>query len=838
MRKLLFLLALPLAANDFTVCASGCDYDNLYVALAAVDTVLLGDRLVLTAGETFDGEYELFPRTKVRAGTDGFLRITSSALASLPPVGTRVSPSDAANMPRIRGTGGYSTLRWEVSNAWITTLNAATGEIDLNTSNISGYSTISAGTRVTVRQQDTNEDVAPFASGGVYWVTTAASCGANCLRVTLSNTVGGPTLAPITFPEPTTPFAGWGRVLVARVNPLHHYVFQGLDITYHAATGGSMPAFLQIGNHEESAYEALPYAIEVDRCYIHRDVADARQVAKGIQFSGSINVHDSYIVGLAKFGGEAIGIASFTAPGPLTFRNNYIQAAGINFILGGGTAKIRGMVNGERGGRFTHNFSEKVGLTKATQTSNGVSATPPALATGGCLQDESWYYTNISEGWVCDAGSWVQNDSLAYDRVQANLNTTHKNHYEYKSAKNMLAEGNVFKSAWPAAQPGECFLFQSIDRVEWASPWTEISFNTTRGNKCQNTSGMALFQLTFTGVTNPNKVNTIRDNLFTGLGSYGGTGDFIRVQAGQEDAAFAHNTVAGYYGWRGLMTYIDQEQVDAPDGTRYTLADMILPNSQQLFSQPCASAAAKVTDLTLGTFTIQNAASGSLTNDWSTCATVQNVAGGAAATLFVDEAGGNYRVNPASVAYRTASDGKDVGADIDYVEAMTDGVEAGTPSLQSTVRIERGSNRALVRFTSASSCSLALYTEATRTTLSADTTAGANQLDSRTGNIINGSNRSFVLGTVSALTPSTEYWYKLTCGSRLAVGSFRTLATGAGATITVRHPSAVAGEYSTSANMSAPTAISSAAIHPIPVPAASVRYYRPTGGTISVLIVP
>lgn len=832
MRHILFLLALPLTATDFTVCASGCSYDNLYVALAAVDTVLLGDRLILKAGENYDAEYELFPRTKVRAGTDGFLRITTSALASLPPIGTRVSPSDAVYMPKIRGTGGYSTLRWEIANAWISTLNAATGVINLNTSQLSSYSTISVGTPVTVREQDTNQDVTPFVSGGVYWVTTAVSCGSNCLSVTLSATVGGPTLAPITFPEPGP---GWGRVLVARVNPLHHYIFQGLDITYHASTGGSMPAFLQLGNHEESAYAALPYAIEVDRCYIHRNILDARQVAKGIQYSGSLYVHDSYISGLAKAGGEAIGMATFTAPGPLTVTNNYIESAGINFILGGGTAKIRGMVNGERGGTFRHNYSVKSGFAKARQSASGVLATPPALDPGGCLDDESYYYTNISQGWICTGGVWVQNDAQALIRVNANLNTTEKNQYEYKSAKNMIAEGNIFKTAWPAAQPGECFLFQSIDRNEWASPWTEISSTTTRGNWCQNTSGMAMFQLAFAGVTNPNKNNLIENNLWTRLGSYGGTGDFIRVQTGQQDISLRHNTIAGYYGWRGLMTYIDQEDPLSPDGIRYALADMILPNSAQLFSQSCASAAAKVTDLTLGTFSVQNAASTSLNFDWSGCTTVQNIAGAAASTLFVDEAGGNYRVSPSSVAYHAASDGKDVGADIDYLDAMIDGVVPGTPSLMSSVRIDRGSTHAVVRFTSPSSCSLALYTDPTRTTLSTDTTAGANQLDSRTGNVISGSDRQFVLGTVSALTPSTEYWYLLTCGSRLAVGSFRTLATGSAATVTARHPAAVAGEYSASASMSSPTAIPSGTIHSIPVDRDPV-YYRATGGAINVLI--
>jgi len=63
---------------------------------AALDAARPGDMVELEAGATFTGSYVLRPK----AG-EGWVYITSGSLPQLPPSGTRVSPTDAAHMPKI-----------------------------------------------------------------------------------------------------------------------------------------------------------------------------------------------------------------------------------------------------------------------------------------------------------------------------------------------------------------------------------------------------------------------------------------------------------------------------------------------------------------------------------------------------------------------------------------------------------------------------------------------------------------------------------------------------------------------------------------------------------------
>jgi hypothetical protein len=76
--------------------------DNLQRAINNADP---GDTLVLQAGATFTGPFEL-PN---KSGS-GWIYIQSSAYASLPPPGTRVSIADAQHMPKIVGTPGERAI--------------------------------------------------------------------------------------------------------------------------------------------------------------------------------------------------------------------------------------------------------------------------------------------------------------------------------------------------------------------------------------------------------------------------------------------------------------------------------------------------------------------------------------------------------------------------------------------------------------------------------------------------------------------------------------------------------------------------------------------------------
>ena len=80
----------PPSGNTITVNSGG----NLQ---AALNNAQLGDTIVLQAGATFTGPFTLPNKTT----GNGWIYVQSSALASLPAPGTRVTPANAVNMPKI-----------------------------------------------------------------------------------------------------------------------------------------------------------------------------------------------------------------------------------------------------------------------------------------------------------------------------------------------------------------------------------------------------------------------------------------------------------------------------------------------------------------------------------------------------------------------------------------------------------------------------------------------------------------------------------------------------------------------------------------------------------------
>jgi hypothetical protein len=73
---------------------------------AALDKAQLGDLIVLQAGATFTGPYRLPNKTS----GSGWIYVVSSNLSNLPPAGTRVSPANASDMPKLVAPNGLNAL--------------------------------------------------------------------------------------------------------------------------------------------------------------------------------------------------------------------------------------------------------------------------------------------------------------------------------------------------------------------------------------------------------------------------------------------------------------------------------------------------------------------------------------------------------------------------------------------------------------------------------------------------------------------------------------------------------------------------------------------------------
>jgi hypothetical protein len=78
-------------------------------------TLVGGDEIVLTAGAPYSNTGTVFTIPARPNGFTGLITIRTSGLSSLPAVGTRVQPSDAANMPQLKATNSVAILQTAAS---------------------------------------------------------------------------------------------------------------------------------------------------------------------------------------------------------------------------------------------------------------------------------------------------------------------------------------------------------------------------------------------------------------------------------------------------------------------------------------------------------------------------------------------------------------------------------------------------------------------------------------------------------------------------------------------------------------------------------------------------
>ena len=188
-------------------------------------------------------------------------------------------------------------------------------------------------------------------------------------------------------------------------------------------------------------------------------------------------------------------------------------------------------------------------------------------------------------------------------------------------------------------------------------------------------------------------------------------------------------------------------------------------------------------------------------------------------------------------------DGKDPGVDMEELVDDQSGwsVRAGlviedaiTKKTKNPAAWKIGSTRVAITANriAGGTCTFILYTNAARTTQHGDTDSAPEQDCARTGNTSSPGTVTLVLGTNTALTASTTYYYKLTMGSAVMVGEFATTAAGSGIAASWNRARECGTDGSTFG-----TAVS--ANTPYSVASGSVRYCRAAvGEPVEVLVAP
>ncbi len=214
----------------------------------------------------------------------------------------------------------------------------------------------------------------------------------------------------------------------------HHYKFIGLDISTVSATD-IVYDLVRLGEPNQTDLTNVSHHLIFDRVWIHG--FPTQSVQRGISLnSADTSIINSHISDIHAVGIDTQAICGWNGPGPYQIINNYLEAAGENIMFGGALPAVRNLVPANieiRRNYFFKPLSWKVG--HPTYTGN----------------------------------HW-----------------TIKNLLEFKNARNVIVDGNVFENSWTDAQIGYGIVF-TVRSEEGLAPWATVENISFTNNTIKNT---------------------------------------------------------------------------------------------------------------------------------------------------------------------------------------------------------------------------------------------------------------------------------------------------------------------------------------------------------------
>ena len=280
-----------------------------------------------------------------------------------------------------------------------------------------------------------------------------------------------------------------GNAVVTTAPGAHHVRFVGIAI--RPAPGKFIYNVVEIGNGTEQQ-DALPHHVVFDRCVLSGDPELGAR--RGLAFNGAhLAVIDSHLYDFKEQGADSQAVAGWNGPGPFLIANNRLEGAGENVMFGGATPAIDGLVPADieiRGNYFTKPLSWKI-------------------------------------------------DDASY----AGTPWTIKNLLEFKNARRVLVDGNVFEHNWAQGQNGIAVLLTPRNEGG-AAPWAVVEDITFTNNIVSGTAG----GFNMLGQDDNGKPSgqtariVIRNNLFHDMGGKWGQGPLFQMLNGVADVTIERNT--------------------------------------------------------------------------------------------------------------------------------------------------------------------------------------------------------------------------------------------------------------------------------------------------------
>ena len=413
-------------------------------------------------------------------------------------------------------------------------------------------------------------------------------------------------------------------------------------VEFQANANGSGD-IVRVGSHLETVPTNQPHHIVFDRLYVHGD-PDIGQKNGIVAHASAFELRNSHISDIKLVGMETHAFLAYNGPGPYLLENNYLEAAGINVLIGGADPTNAAMIPSDITVRRNHVAKDLAWMTPRPDGR----------------------YWNV------------------------------KNLFELKSGRRATITGNTFEHNWTGAgdQPGYAILFRT-ENQSGACTWCETSAVLFENNIVRHSpSGMNLIGLDYPSGGTPAGVRmnnvSVRNNLFDDLdpsrwyvGATKPVGRFALIN-GVDALAFDHNTIVGVAP--SSVVYFTGSY-DSP-GFAFT-NNMSVHGLYGIKGDSTAVGTGTLTAYTAGYVVTANVLAGGNASAYPAGNFFPSIATWQA--NFLDFASRNYRLLAASVYRNAGTDGLDLGADIDRIEAainptpdsanrppVTDGVSGST----------------------------------------------------------------------------------------------------------------------------------------------------------------
>ena len=316
---------------------------------------------------------------------------------------------------------------------------------------------------------------------------------------------------------------------------------------------------------------------------------------------------------------DAQAIGCWNGPGPFKIVNNHLEASTENVMFGGADPYMTNLVPSDieiRGNHFFKPLSWRIG-----------------------------------------------------DQSYAGIPWPVKNLFELKNAQRVLVEGNIFENNWLHAQNGFAILF-TVRNQDGTAPWSVVQDVTFTRNIVRHTaSAVNILGQDDNYPSQQTRRILLKGNLFEDVDGtrWGGDGRLFQILDGAADVVIDHNTAF-------QTNYV--VMADGAPSLGFAYDNNLTPNNQYgvggtgTTGNPLLTLATFFPGALFGRNVLMggNAPSYPPTNffpaSWG-------------AVGFVDFASGNFQLAATSPYKAAGTDGQDVGADLDAIQAATAGAISG-----------------------------------------------------------------------------------------------------------------------------------------------------------------